>query len=494
MALVMTLWCTVLLTLLALGYIQGRQAEWLAARELTGGVQARALAEAGIWRAAWELLLPPQQRAWQSDGRPRRLLLEGGEAIVRIHSEGGKISLNVASQTLLEGLWRAVGAPPSEATGLTQAILDWRDTDRERRPQGAEAPEYQSANRLPPRNGPFLATAELRQILGMRAELYQRAAGAVTAHGKQVGIEPEHAPRTALLALPGMTPETVDHYLRERLDHPTQARLLLPEQARPYLEAPVEHTLFIRSRAQHGESVREAQAVLRRLDDGKGFEILSWNELVPPRSLDAEWREPSPRPHLATNPMKQKLQALLRWWLNGLLLPLPTAWRPGAPRPRLLARLESKALHCAHINRHGATLEARRFEESGESADPPSSHDKTPANPLAWVRARQQQGLPLTLLLAPGQGLCTTLRLPSAAYANLAQVIRFEMDRQTPFKASEVCYDFRLAEEHELYLLVELALAPKRILEPALERMRAWELRPTTVDLDDGKGHGMGFT
>ena len=188
--------------------------------------------------------------------------------------------------------------------------------------------------------------------------------------------------------------------------------------------------------------------------------------------------------------MKQAVHALLRWWVDGLLLrTLPTAWRPAAAHAVLLVRMESDSLYCRHLDRRGTTLEERRIkEEEGTS----NSHEFSKAD-LEWLRAKERSDACLTLLLTPEQGLRTTLRLPRAARVNLAQVIAFEMDRQTPFKTTDIYYDFRLAEEHAQYLEVELVLVPRHTMESLLEHARAWKLRVESVDMDNGQAWGMGF-
>jgi general secretion pathway protein L len=62
-----------------------------------------------------------------------------------------------------------------------------------------------------------------------------------------------------------------------------------------------------------------------------------------------------------------------------------------------------------------------------------------------------------------------SVRLPLAAQENLREVLAFEMDRHTPFKASEVIFDYRVTgtDPHDQQLTVDLAVIPRALLERA---------------------------
>jgi general secretion pathway protein L len=60
--------------------------------------------------------------------------------------------------------------------------------------------------------------------------------------------------------------------------------------------------------------------------------------------------------------------------------------------------------------------------------------------------------------------------LPLEAAENLREVLAFEMDRHTPFKASDVAYDYRLmaTDVATRKLTVDLAVVPRAVLEQAV--------------------------
>ncbi|TGQ96093.1 general secretion pathway protein GspL, partial [Mesorhizobium sp. M4B.F.Ca.ET.203.01.1.1] len=69
--------------------------------------------------------------------------------------------------------------------------------------------------------------------------------------------------------------------------------------------------------------------------------------------------------------------------------------------------------------------------------------------------------LPRVWLLPATDVLRRTLRLPAAAADRLRAVVGFEIDRQTPFEASQVSYDVReLGAAGEGQLQVELVAWP----------------------------------
>jgi general secretion pathway protein L len=82
-------------------------------------------------------------------------------------------------------------------------------------------------------------------------------------------------------------------------------------------------------------------------------------------------------------------------------------------------------------------------------------------------------------------GLRKRLELPLAAEHDLDQLLRFEMDRLTPFRAEDVVFAQRvLARDLEQQrITVELQVAPRALVEQALAVAAACKVRPTRVEL-----------
>jgi general secretion pathway protein K len=193
--------------------------EALAARNAVSLAQARGLADGAIMRMAFELMRPRTiNETWQADGLPH--YWDEGDAHIAANAidESGKIDLNSASDALLKGLFQAAGGLDVDAAQrIVDVIDDWKDSDDLRRPNGAEAPDYQAAGlSYKPANAPFESVAELQRVLGMTPTLYAAVADHLTVFSKSPGVNPAFASRTVLMAIPGATAEVVDTYLAQR--------------------------------------------------------------------------------------------------------------------------------------------------------------------------------------------------------------------------------------------------------------------------------------
>ena len=218
-ALIAVLWLTILLTVIASSFAFSMRSEALSARNALSFAQARAIADGAVERVAFELQRPRNlPEVWIPDGQAREWQ-DGDVAIVASAvDEAAKIDLNVAAEPLLKGLLRVVGELDDEAAQrLVDAIVDWRDPDELRRPNGAEEPEYRSANRsYRPSNSLFESVGELQRVLGMSPPMFARIAPHLTVYSRQPGVNPATASREVLLAIPGVTAEQVDTFLMRR--------------------------------------------------------------------------------------------------------------------------------------------------------------------------------------------------------------------------------------------------------------------------------------
>jgi len=216
-ALVVVLWMLALLSVIAGSLVYATRTEVQIAGNLASLAQAEALADAGVARAIMEMQRPkstdPAQ--WRADGLPRQWPYREALLTIVILDESGKIDINTATPQLLTSLFQSVGAADPEA--LADALKDWRDTDDLRSPKGAEKEDYAAAGKTyGPANAAFESVEELRQVLGMTDDLYQRLERSITVHSYQPGVNTAVAPRQVLLALPGATPEQVDAYIEQR--------------------------------------------------------------------------------------------------------------------------------------------------------------------------------------------------------------------------------------------------------------------------------------
>ena len=220
-ALVLVLWLIVLLTVIATGFAYSMRTEALAARNAASLAQARALADGAIMRVAFDLMRPRMiNEPWQADGAVHAWEEGGARIAANAIDESGKIDLNTASDALLKGFLQFAGGLDADAASrMLDVIADWKDADDLRRPNGAEAPEYQAAGlKYKPANAPFESVAELQRVLGMTPALYAAVADNLTVFSKSPGVNPAYASRSVLLSLPGATADVVDTYLAQRKD------------------------------------------------------------------------------------------------------------------------------------------------------------------------------------------------------------------------------------------------------------------------------------
>lgn len=135
---------------------------------------------------------------------------------VELHDPYARLHLNGASEEQIRRLLLALRIDARRADKLAQAIADWRDHDQLRRASGAERDDYLRAGEaMLPDDGPFESVGALRFVLGMNEALADSVAPYLTVMGDG-GVNLNAAPRPVLLALPGMTEESVSALLRAR--------------------------------------------------------------------------------------------------------------------------------------------------------------------------------------------------------------------------------------------------------------------------------------
>lgn len=220
-ALVIVMWMLVLLTVLAAGYTATMRTETRLTAQQLHAAQARALAEAGVWLAVNDLMEPEQQRKWIENGAANDLDLLDGSVELRIQDQSGLIDLNTARRELLQGLFKSIELD-DDVSGVVDSILDWRDRDNLIRVNGAEDADYRQAGFAhEAKDGPFNSVDELRRVMGMTEAIYDKVRPALTVYSHTPGINPDVATREALLAIPGIDPDTIDQFMTERLDPAT---------------------------------------------------------------------------------------------------------------------------------------------------------------------------------------------------------------------------------------------------------------------------------
>jgi general secretion pathway protein L len=158
---------------------------------------------------------------------------------------------------------------------------------------------------------------------------------------------------------------------------------------------------------------------------------------------------------------RSPLPGFLRWWGGELRACLPSRWRA-------LFHREGRWLG-VRVGADALVLVRPSGEEIGrvERTRPVVEQHAEVSRLLQSVA----EDMPRQVLLLPaGAVLTRRMKFPMAAEDNLRQVLGFEMDRQTPFKADQVHFAWHeLARDPRARQIeVELALVPKQVADPLL--------------------------
>jgi general secretion pathway protein L len=178
--------------------------------------------------------------------------------------------------------------------------------------------------------------------------------------------------------------------------------------------------------------------------------------------------------------LRSSSAALLAWWLRELAGLVPRRFRQSGRRERrgsvlIFGRQKSVLLE--------RSAQGERALGSIDADDP--DHDRRLSELLKRAKRRRR---PVTVRLSDELGLRKTLDLPLAAKDDLDQMLRFEMDRLTPFRADEVYFTHRVlgSDARNRRLSLELQLAPKREIERVLEAARRFGVVPSRIELAGG--------
>ena len=282
-AIIIVLWIITLLALIAASFMTVMRSDIQVVTNSMGRAKAEAAANAGIQRAMFELFKPVNTPdRWAADGVPRGWTYQDAAITITMNDEAGKIDINTASEALLRSLFQSQGLTPDEA----REWQSWRAARVDRflvkRLHGAEEAEYLAAGlKYKPANAPFQTIEELKLVLGMTPQIYERIAPLITIYSRQPGVYAQIASRAVLRAIPNVTDEQVDTYLQLR----EQARLVkaaLPifMAGAAYLSVGSGYITRLRAEARLPDGSRFVrEAVGRQLGNPKRFyAFLQWKE------------------------------------------------------------------------------------------------------------------------------------------------------------------------------------------------------------------------
>src|SRR6185312_16665698 len=167
---------------------------------------------------------------------------------------------------------------------------------------------------------------------------------------------------------------------------------------------------------------------------------------------------------LRTRYARTPLPRFFAWWWRELVALLPARWRALLAERSDALLLETQVQELVLWRQSG-----ERCKELGRVAlsEPPDVQKST----YAQLRGRiDDPNLPQFFCIRSERTLRRTIALPAAAEDNLRQVLAFEMDRQTPFKADQVYFDYRVRARAaaDRNLQVELTVVPRSQLDQEL--------------------------
>lgn len=172
------------------------------------------------------------------------------------------------------------------------------------------------------------------------------------------------------------------------------------------------------------------------------------------------------------------LRRFLDWWGQELAALLPERWRAALVERRDELRIERLAEGGWRLRRVPGTEDA---DQMTLAADAPAEEWQAA---VARLRARSEVPADLVLVLDGRGVLARHLALPLAAEDNLAQVLAFEMDRQTPFKPEQVRFDHRVSarDVQARTLGIDLLIAPRASVDATLAPVQAAGLSLDAID------------
>lgn len=181
-------------------------------------IQKDALVSASLELTAYQLLLTDEK------SRPTRgsfrFRLDSAEVLVAFTSEAARVDLNTAPKEVLANLFEVLGMKQQAAAEVAGRIDGWRTPPKEGAANDEEALYLASGLNYSPRQAPFAHVNELSLVLGVSPVMAERVLPYVTVFSGSKDVDVLIAPPEVIAALPGMTPEALNDFLKQRSSLP----------------------------------------------------------------------------------------------------------------------------------------------------------------------------------------------------------------------------------------------------------------------------------
>ncbi|MBL7020507.1 MAG: general secretion pathway protein GspK [Nitrospinaceae bacterium] len=306
-ALMIVLWVLVLLMALATEFAFSMKMEVNTTRNYKEDTESYYLAKAGLNLALAELFKnasfhsihdeygwiagnpaptastenPPEEGAQEFDIVNRTdIELENGTITYTIRDENGKISINSASKVILNQLLAYSGVKEKiDQDTISDSILDWIDTDKNHRLNGAEDDYYRTQR--PPyyaKNGKFETLSELLKVRGVTEEILY---GSQDEGGEYKGI----AQFLTVYNFPLVNPNTASEEVLNIIYLPEQAVKILNNRSTKGYNSNNLSTFFrvtSTGKVQGSRTEHTLEAVLEKTGSGNSANMVIhyWNDNV----------------------------------------------------------------------------------------------------------------------------------------------------------------------------------------------------------------------
>jgi len=202
-ALVSVLWGVAMLSLMAAA-LQTLTTTTLRGEALAlNAARAEATLDATLTRAVLGITDRRLDQRWHINGAVEEFTFDDVSFRIQVQDELGRIDLNAAPGDTLRALLRSVDVPMHELDVLADNILQWRSTSGLELLNAVDEDTYETLG-YRPRHGPFQSVDELKLVIGMTPDLFERIAPALTVYTRQPMIEPSVATSEALAAYPSL--------------------------------------------------------------------------------------------------------------------------------------------------------------------------------------------------------------------------------------------------------------------------------------------------
>jgi general secretion pathway protein K len=246
-----------------------------------GWIMGKAVPVAGANSTPGQESADPEEEVQEFDIVKRTdIELENGTITYTIRDENGKISINSASKDTLNKLLAYSGVSEKLAQDtISDSILDWVDTNKNHRLNGAEDDYYRTQN--PPyyaKNGKIETLNELLKIRGITKEILY---GSEEEDGEYKGI----AQFLTVYKYSSVNPNTASEEVLNIINTPEQTAEILSNRAEKGYHSNSLSTLFrvtATGKMQGSRTEHTLEAVFERTGTGENTHMVThyWNDNV----------------------------------------------------------------------------------------------------------------------------------------------------------------------------------------------------------------------